>query len=206
MMARSVGHPVGIVTGLGVLSCAAACSLLAPSDEEAMAGLATKTDGAQVGDASVGDTSVVGADAAAATDAAKETGSVVCPACAMACNQGQCSGCYLSGAPCTTAAECCGGVCNAQHTCGAAAGACTASNGDCSSANDTCCPGSTCSVERGNRCDACHADGNNCKADTDCCSVNCSNGQCKACLATGATGCTSAHQCCSGVCTAGSCR
>ena len=196
-MVRSPWHSLAVGTAVVGLTCAAGCSLLAPSDDEAMAGLASSADGGrgEGGDAGTG-----------RADGAREGGSAVCPACPLACNQGQCSACYLSGAPCTSAAECCGGVCNAGNTCGNSAGACTADNEACTSTPDSCCPGTTCSVERGNRCNACTALDDNCKADTDCCSVRCgTDGRCKACLTSGATGCSRPRECCSGVCNAGMC-
>jgi hypothetical protein len=193
--------PAAVLAAIAVVGGLASCSLLAPSDEEAMAGLSNTASG-DGGDANARETG----GGEGGFDGGPESGSTVCPECPRACNQGKCSACYLNGAPCATATECCGGVCNAQKTCGAMAGACTAHNETCTSTTDSCCPGETCSAERGSRCDVCHNDGDNCKADTDCCSASCGPAsKCVACLSKGTTGCTRDRQCCSGSCNAGTC-
>lgn len=199
-MARPAARALAAMLGGSLaITSMASCSLLAPSDEEAMAELAGDRDSSG-GDGTAAETSTD-----AGSEAKVETGSTVCPGCQVACNEGQCSACYLNGAPCNGNAECCGGVCNAQGTCGAIAGSCAADNTSCTITPDSCCPGLTCSSERGSRCEACRDVAQNCKGDTDCCSLNCEGSTCAACIPTGTSGCTRPRQCCSGTCNAGTC-
>lgn len=185
---------------LAAVAVVAGCSLLAPSDEEAMGGATPAVPAEGGAEASAADAST---DTRVDAPDARPTGPTPeCGSCPRACNGAgrTCAACLLNGGKCRVDDECCTGTCN-SGACGPSAGACQADNQGCVASPDSCCTGLSCSQERGGRCAACVADDQNCKADTDCCSVRCgASGKCAACLAKGATGCTSDRQCCSNVC------
>ncbi len=177
------------------IGASAACSLLAPSDEEATRGLGRPES-----------PTTAPPDASTAPDVAAPSGPAprVCPGCERACNAGQCASCYHNGEQCSRDDDCCEGSCNAG-TCAATSGACKSRGDDCGAGRGSCCAGLTCSVERDNRCEACSNAGGECKADGDCCSARCAGTSCAACIPKGTSGCTSNRQCCGGRCDAGTC-
>jgi hypothetical protein len=177
----------------------AACSLLAPSDEEAMRGLASGNgvDGSTVGP----DGSGAPADGAAA-DAGPSFPACDASAC-FACNDGVCAGCRLNGAPCADGRQCCGGVCTLGFCADTAA--CVPATGGCASASE-CCTDLACVVVGSiHQCLACFQPGASCANAADCCSRVCTNGTCGACQDLTAS-CRNSSECCGGNCDKGHCR
>jgi hypothetical protein len=114
-------------------------------------------------------------------------------------------GCTASGASCGTSADCCSGLCDANHLC--VAGMCAPDGADCKVATDCCklnCTSGKCSAAQ------CVTDNAACTAGgAPCCSTQCVNGSCKPLSTTCKTAgnaCPNGNgDCCSNLCTGGFC-
>ena len=106
--------------------------------------------------------------------------------------------CEMLGQNCTSASQCCSGVCNSTtHQCDL--GMCFGQGMPCSLNTDCCnlnCNGGACGTA------ACTQNGNACSSNTQCCSGNCANNMCAAINPTGCT--TTGNSCAMGDAGAGS--
>ena len=192
----------------------AGCSLLAPSDEEALGGAVVEpTSEAGPLDGSRSDTSS-SRDSASSPDSGDAgcARGVKCGLrCCASCNDGVCAGCKLNGLSCDDSDECCGGGCSStSNKCGTATN-CFAAGMSC---GDTaaCCAGLTCGYNNpdggtgGSRsCQTCKQLAGRCAGSSDCCSKVCTNGMCAACFEL-SVDCNNDEQCCTGRCDKGHCK
>ena len=187
---------------LGALAgIAFGCSLLAPSDDEAKAGLrldGSLDPGSEAGTAEGGSGSGEGgsADARAPDDA--------CGSGCFACNNRTCVGCAPNGAACDKSEECCSATCtrasdagDAGTFCGVPQSQCTPNALACTSLAQ-CCSRLTC-LSAGKTCGQCRLLSEACDGGSDCCSFVCKTGACAPCLKLGES-CGSDSQCCNGHC------